>query len=209
MNLIHVTTLSDLNKVWVGDQDQGGYVMLEDFAGIVGCYSFGIGGDVAWDLYLANLGLPVYQYDHTVSTSPCHHDNFHFFKQGLGVEDKDDLKSLATTLRSNRHESTSNLLLKIDIEGDEWPVLDSLNSNILSQFRQIVCEFHDLHRATFSEFAFRDRVNRVFSLLERTHYPVHHRNTKVGIPEAAEITWALRSAYPSGDLNGSLARKGI
>src|SRR5476651_2191886 len=57
-------------KIRVGGRHDGGYVMLDDFRGIEGAYSLGIGPDVGWDLALAERGVPVWQYDPTVSGPP-------------------------------------------------------------------------------------------------------------------------------------------
>ena len=94
------------------------------------------------------------------------------------------------------------LVLKIDIEGDEWPVFLTTSERTMAHFKQIVCEFHNLERLCEQEFG--DRAYAVFAKLARTHF-VHHVHgnncanfANVGnviVPESLEVSFGLRSAY--------------
>ncbi len=53
-------------KVRIGSSHDGGYICLEDFVGIDTAFSFGIEQNVDWDDDVANRGLTIYQFDHTV-----------------------------------------------------------------------------------------------------------------------------------------------
>lgn len=55
-----------LSKVRVGLSADGGYVLPDDFDGVQGMLSIGVGPDVSFDHALAQKGIPSYQYDHTV-----------------------------------------------------------------------------------------------------------------------------------------------
>jgi len=94
------------------------------------------------------------------------------------------------------------LLLKIDIEGDEWAVFRAVSELTLSRFKQIVCEFHNLEK--LGELEFGEIAREVFGKLASTHfvYHVHGNNcanfVNVGnviVPQSLEVSFALRSAY--------------
>jgi hypothetical protein len=59
----------------------GGYVMLDEICKNSIAYSFGIGGEISWDMDIATCGLQLFQYDHTIPSLPINHPNFHFFKR--------------------------------------------------------------------------------------------------------------------------------
>ena len=68
--------LHNASKLRVGGSEDGGYVMVDDFAGIETAFSLGIGPNVDWDYEIAERGIPVHQFDHTVSGPPRSHTNF-------------------------------------------------------------------------------------------------------------------------------------
>jgi hypothetical protein len=90
----------------------------------------------------------------------------------------------------------------MDIEGDEWAILDQLNEENLLQFKQIICEFHGFGEA-MSE-AWRQRAHRVLEKLHRTHQVIHlHGNNFapmfiigfVPLPDVLEVSFVRRSDY--------------
>jgi len=192
-----------VEKARVGAAGDGGYVMLDDFRGIDAAYSLGIGADVSWDLAVAQRGIPVFQYDHTVEEPPAAHERFHFHRQKIGAQPDAARQtvSLGQLLRHHGHEG-QNLILKIDIDGAEWEVLDAMDENLFPCFRQMVCELHDLNR--FVDPAWYARAARVIAKLTRHHRLVHvHGNNYVApfwngfadFPDVLEATFALTSAY--------------
>ena len=104
----------------------------------------------------------------------------------------------------------SKCLLKADIEGSEWEVIDRTPSDKLACFSQIVCEFHLLHR--ISEGDFFEMATRVFGKLNTTHQSVHVHANNAGpianvsnlvVPTIIEVTYARRGTYnflPSDEL---------
>ncbi len=112
-------------------------------------YSFGIANDVTWDKEIAERSIPVFMYDHTIDGLPEEHKNFHFFKTGIcGKPNISGMKDIGTLIKENGHLGR-NLLLKMDIEGFEYPAIQALTEEEISQFTQISMEIHDLQNLLF------------------------------------------------------------
>ncbi len=128
----------------VGNEADGGYIMGDVFDKVDAAYSFGIANDVTWDKEIAERSIPVYMYDHTIDNLPEKHKNFHFFKIGIcGKPNKKGMKDIGTLIRENGHQG-KNLLMKMDIEGFEYPAISALREEEIAQFTQISMELHDL-----------------------------------------------------------------
>jgi hypothetical protein len=190
-------------KIRVGGPHDGGYVMLDDFREIRGAYSLGIGPDVAWDLAVAQRGVPVWQYDPTVPGPPVNHPLFTFQPWRIGAHDDPDTQtvSLASLIDRNRHEG-AELILKMDIEGAEWDVFAGIDPDRLKVFRQILVEFHSLNCVVDPDW--RKRAATALANLTRHHQVVHvHGNNLAAIivagdlrmTEVFEVTLARRDAY--------------
>lgn len=190
-------------KVRTGGPHDGGYVMANDFRGNRIGYSIGVGPQVDWDVEMAGRGMHIYQYDHTVESVPAEHPNFHYFKLGIGPDLSDpELVTLERMLENNDHLSEENMLLKVDVEGAEWDVFDSMSSNLLQKFDQIVVEYHGLE--FLDRESFRSRANRVFKTINHTHRVIHiHGNNyasfsmihNIPVPEVLEISYARKGRF--------------
>lgn len=163
--------LTETKKRRVGRNLDGGYVLADDMAPISTIYSFGVGDEASFELELAASGRQIYMHDHTVSAPPYHHENFHFREEGIGPIDDaaHGLFTLAYQIERNEHDRSSDMLLKIDIEGTEYDVLPTLSQSVLSKFRQIVMELHWLTRLGDPEFRQRfyatiNTINEQFAL---------------------------------------------
>ena len=83
---------------------------------------------------MADKGIDVYMYDHTTRSLPFENPKFHFKKIGLAGGQKKDynLKRLNELLIENGHTQEKNMILKIDIECNEWDVLNEISDDILN-----------------------------------------------------------------------------
>ena len=190
-------------KVRVGAASDGGYVMLDDVVNPSVALSLGVGDNTSWDHRMADFGVLVHQYDHTVPPPPNQPSRIVFHpKQIVDAPD-----GLGATLEEALLAVTSGdpdirAILKIDIEGSEWPVLDATPDAVLQRFDQIVCEYHDFGRAVDSDW-FR-RAARVIRKLGLHFQVIHiHANNNgamavvggVSFPSILEVTYANRSRY--------------
>jgi hypothetical protein len=203
LSLIAPMRVKEQRKTRIGGKADGGYVMLDSFPKGVVCYSLGIGGDVSWDRDMADRGMDIFQFDHTVDGPPVKHPNFHFKKIGIGPSDTENpsLRRLDTLIRENNHE-TADLILKMDIEDAEWDVIDSIDISTIAKFSQIVVEFHGLAR--LDQHVWQEKMQRSFRKLRNSHVPFHvHGNNwgnfsivcGVPVPDVIEVAYANRSRY--------------
>lgn len=148
-----------------GSNFDGGYVIANNLNQNDFLLSFGVGTDVSFEYSLSSSIKGIHLYDHTVDQLPTQILNASFFKTGLAVKSGQYMTDLEAALL--KIPSDSELILKIDIEGDEWKILDEVNSEILKKFKQIVIEFHELESID-SEFNFQ-LFFRVFKKIRMTH----------------------------------------
>ena len=210
-NLFQIKKAVDVPMVRIGRKNDGGYVMADSFDGKRVAYSFGIANDVSWDEDMASRGFDVYMYDHTIERLPKENKRFHFHKIGLGGKtdcENPSLKTLAQLIDENNHIGECHMILKIDIEGNEWAVLRDLEDETLRKFSQIVFEFHNLTSPKMEEI-----IREAVAKLNRTHQLVHlHPNNYGGylqlggavLPELVEATYLLREEYQFQNQAGGL-----
>ena len=131
-------------KVRIGNHQDGGYILLNDFENIKIAYSFGINNDVTFDKDLAGKNIDIFMYDHTIKRLPYENKRFHWKKIGLTdkIGKENNMKTLSELIKENRHTDEKNMILKIDIEGEEWNIFNNISIEILTQFKYILAEFH-------------------------------------------------------------------
>ena len=184
-----------------GRELDGGYVMIDDLSMARAAISCGIATEVSWDREMAERGLIVHQFDHTVEASPEQHQNFRFRKLAI--------RSAAATgeitipgIVAELGPDASGSILKIDIEGSEWDVFAAIEPQVLTHFSQIVVEFHDLHYLP----QFIDKAEQAVRNLCTDFFVVHvHANNHeacysiggVIVPRVIEITFANRRVFES------------
>ena len=165
----------------VGRDKDGGYVMIDDFKDVKNAYSCGINDDVSWDKDFVNRrggGISIYMYDHTIDRLPEEHKDFHFFKTGItGIYDPShpELETIPRLIAKNGHQNDYNMILKMDIEGYEWEVLENIDVDSLNHFSQIVIEMHWLIGQWFQPISVDNENKILFSLdkLNSTHQLVY------------------------------------
>lgn len=189
-----------MRKIRVGADRDGGYVMLDDLAEIEAALSLGIGPDVSWDLDLAERGIPVWQFDHTISAPPRAHPLFHFEPKKIVARQQSDNEVTLPSLLQGV--TGKQLLLKIDIEGDEWNVLAQVESALLGNCRQIVMEFHDF--LSIRNPAWTQKAQAALLAITRDYGVVHVHGNNLSkhillkdhcLPDSLEVTFAHQRFY--------------
>lgn len=82
-HLIYPRKVTGKKRILLGQLFDGSYVLVDDFTNIKVAYSFGISNTVHFDRELANRGIDVYMYDHTINGLPYTHPKFHWKKIGI------------------------------------------------------------------------------------------------------------------------------
>lgn len=208
-SLLKIKKVVGKNFVRFGKHNDGGYIMVDNFANSGVAYSFGISNDVSWDSSMASRGYDVFMYDPTINTLPTYNEKFHFFREGIADREipNSRLNTLEHFLNVNGHADNNNMILKMDVEGAEWGFLSQVSSETLSKFDQMVFEFHSLIQPKAQS-----EINATAAYLQkinRTHSLVHlHANNfgsfvilddKILFPDTLELTYVNNANYELAD----------
>ena len=215
------------NRVLLGTKSDGCYVLLDDFENVKIAYSFGISKNIQFDKALADMGIDIYMYDHTIDSLPFQNNKFHWQKIGLCGKNRKriDLKTLSQLLEENGHIHENNMILKMDIEKWEWESLNTLNEEILKKFKYIAIEYH------FEDESLVNNKNIYYNVLKKiskTHQSFYarcngDRSRKINfgpnrICHIIEISYIIKKGnefakdetiYPLYEFDYSKPRKGI
>lgn len=187
----------------VGSDGDGGYLLPDDLDGIVACFSPGVSVWAPFEADLIARGIPCFMADASVDASPI--AGASFIKKYIGVVNDE------TTIRlddwvAEKASSEGDLLLQMDIEGAEWPVLLNVSDDVLRRFRVIVIELHDLERLLDKHAL--EIIRGVFARLLRDFHVVHSHPNNYGqivrkrdlvIPRVLEMTLLRKDrAAPTG-----------
>ena len=145
LRLLTPHDVAGIDKIRIGGPGDGGYVLLDCIQPGVPVMSFGIGPSVAFDQDMAERGHPVLMFDHTIDALPATHPSFTWHRAGVAAEPGPNLDTLANHM-AGLAKSSTDMILKMDIEGAEWDVLSSAPTGLLARFSQITMELHDLQR---------------------------------------------------------------
>lgn len=217
-DLLRPRTVLEKQLIRVGGKSDGGYVMLDDFGKVQNGLSFGAGDDVSWDLDLVTRAARVFLFDHTVSEIPEQNERVVWRRKGVGPTTQPDKKiySIDDIIESEGLTDDSFMILKIDIEGDEWEVLSELPSATYQKFTQILVEFHGL--TDFSHEKFHTKRLKTLRKISETHTPFHIHGNNWGaykiiggkpIPDVVEVSWASNAHYTFGPGPKSFPREGL
>ncbi len=195
-------TVEGHRKIRVGHQYDGGYVMIDDWQGVRGAISIGIGDNDAWDLEMSSRDIPVAQFDHTIVAAPTAGSGMAWHCVGIGPDDTERLRTLRSIVRLADFPDEGDLLLKLDAEAAEWESLQSEAVAPLGRFRQMIIEFHWFDR--IADDAWFDVACRTIERIRRSHAPVHvHANNGVSMlllggisfPRVLEVTFVRKDCY--------------
>ena len=162
------------NRILLGEKSQGDgvYVILDDLENVKIAYSFGISSNIQFDKALADRGIDVFMYDHTISGLPYQNPRFHWFKIGIcgKQQQHNDLKDLDTLIQENKHTSENNMILKMDVEHWEWPALNDVSEKVLNQFKYILVEYHFFNPGINSESKMYYNVMKKLAMTHQSFY---------------------------------------
>lgn len=186
------TDQADLIRV--GGPGDGGYWIPNDLKGIQAVFSPGVGHLSEFELFFAERDIPCFMVDASVQAPAQNHPNFYFQPVWLTKNTSPgESISLADWVESSAPDG--DLVLQMDIEGGEYPVLLTADDSLMTRFRIIALELHNLTSITSQA-----GLQLVESLLERllkTHEVIHSNSNPVcrainvgalSIPNCVELT---------------------
>lgn len=140
----------------LGSEFDGGYVIINQDYSRSFLIAAGISNNNDFEKSFADLGGHGHQVDYTVEDAPFKHDNLTFSPSRL-VGEHQEQETFDVTLdalfmnhiKDTQFEGQANIL-KMDIEGSEWEILNS--SKVLNRFDQILIEIHYLERFAIEEY---------------------------------------------------------
>jgi hypothetical protein len=166
----------------LGPMGDGGYLVPDDLGRLRAVFSPGVSTESGFELDCARLGLDVFLADGSVERPSLQHERFHFRRSFLGPYSAPGIVTLEEWVAAEWPEPRGDLLLQMDIEGDEYVVFLTTPEAVLRRFRIMVVEFHYLHLLPTLQF-FR-LAAPVFRRLLTTHACVHiHPNSHCGFVE--------------------------
>ena len=149
---------SPYNKVRIGKDNDGGYVIIELPENYDLFISGGISNDISFEIDFLykykdkdkdNI-IKCYAFDGTISSLPIHNisldkhnilPNIKFIKKNLGNVENNDITNLSSYFTSSNN--YNNIFMKIDIEGHEFRLLLFLiDNNYMNKIKQLVVEIH-------------------------------------------------------------------
>lgn len=196
---------TDKPLIRLGPEDDGGYLVLDDLAGITTCFSPGVSTVSGFELACASRGMDVYLADASVEAPPDSHPKFKFIKNFIGAINQAPFITMEEWVSIAQPDHSGDWLLQIDIEGSEYEVFLNMPTSILDKFRVIVVEVHFLDYLFDSPFFM--LASRLFERLLANHACVHiHPNNAdnmissgdLRIPKTMEFTFHRRDRIKVG-----------
>jgi hypothetical protein len=191
--LFDIQSVVGFPKVRIGSEYDGGYIMVDDFVGVDFGISAGIGNNDDWEREIARK-FPIVAYDPIDDNIP-----------NMPYEFRNERLSCLNPLLENY--SNNTLIGKIDIEGDEFEVFNNTDLELLSKFRQLVCELHIEHVMLTQEKI--NAIKKLTTVFNTVHIHGHNASkvfkfNNMIIPEIFEITLVNKSYYTFEPFTGSL-----
>lgn len=183
------------NLIRVGGSGDGGYWIPNDLEDIEAVFSPGVGKLSEFELFFAERDVPCFMVDASVEGPAQDHPNFHFQPVWLAKETTPG-KTISLEDWLDSSAPAGDLILQMDIEGGEYPVLLTAEDFLLARFRIIALELHNVTSITSQSGL--QLVESLLTRLLKTHEIVHsnHNPTcrtitvgRVLIPNCVELTF--------------------
>jgi hypothetical protein len=189
-----------IELIRIGADRDGGYLIPNDLGGIEYCFSPGVSTRSDFENDLADRGIKSFLADYSVEAPPISRPEFTFDKKFLGSSDRERFITLASWKKKYLGNYAGDLILQMDIEGCEYEVILNTPDDLLSQFRIVVIEFHEMGRL-FDPFTFQLFSSCFDKLLEHFHVVHIHPNNCNGsdekdgveVPRLLEFTFLNKS----------------
>jgi hypothetical protein len=149
------------NLIRLGDQKDGGYVLVDCIRESSCVFSIGVGDNFSFDESISEKVESIIMVDHSVDFSPKI-PNATFMKKKLVARVHNKATEVSLSDLYSTLEDGTPAILKMDIEGSEWDILESADEALLAKFDQLVIEFHGI-----LERAKRDDLDKIITVMQK------------------------------------------
>ena len=191
---------TQFDLIRIGDKNDGGYLIPNIINEIKYCISGGVGHTNEFELQLEKFNIKSFLADYSVE-KPKNLSNFDFKKKFIASYNDLNKISIDSWIKSFEDEcKLDQSILKLDIEKSEYEVIDSIDENILKNFKILIIEFHGLEM--IGEESFYQKLSSVKSKILKNFLPVHihpnnccglHNLRKFKVPSVLEVTYLNRT----------------
>jgi hypothetical protein len=187
----------------IGGGGDGSYLSPDDFEGVIACFSPGVSGSADFELGLADRGIRSYLADYSVNGPPELSPLFDFEKLFIATYNESEKFIRLDDWIDKKVTDAGDLVLQMDIEGAEWPILSDISPETLSRFRIVILELHSLDYFLTNPQGL-EIFESVFKKLNTQFSVVHlHANNFGGelnyqgikIPRVIEVTLVRNDRY--------------
>jgi hypothetical protein len=194
---------SPFELIRLGGTGDGGYLIPDDLEGVKACFSPGVAESANFELALAEKGVRSFMADYSVDSSPVSNNLFDFEKLFLATHNDPGKFVRLDDWIVKKKQNEGDLVLQMDIEGNEWPILADVSAETLSRFRIIVLELHEMDNLLTNPLGI-EIFRGVFRKLNDQFSVVHlHANNCCGalsyqgiqIPKVLEVTLIRNDRY--------------
>lgn len=199
----------EIPLIRLGPNGDGGYLIPDDLDGIEACFSPGVGALYGFEEACYHRGIQVFLADHSIDNAHFIPESFHFLNKKIGAYQGLDMITIDQWVAQQNLRPGSDLVLQMDIEGDEYLTILNLSESLLKRFRILVIEFHSLHRLWNKSFF--KTAEAAFQKILQHHYCVHiHPNNccRVSKVQGLEVPHVMEFTFLRKDrLNSTIHAK--
>jgi hypothetical protein len=186
-------------KVSIGRNEDGGYVIMKPVNPFTWCYSYGISDDISFEKDLfEKYGTMSLLFDHTIESID---GPFTLYKEGVSHEKTDSCDTIENHIK--RFGETRDMILKMDVETCEWNVLRYINPETLKKFSQIVIELHfygpDVHMDALRNLT---KEFKVIHLHGNPYIENRYLDVTEMFPRVLEVTLLRNDLFFQVDMDG-------
>jgi hypothetical protein len=188
---------NNVELIRIGSLTDGGYLIPNDLSGIQSCISPGVADNWEFELELLSIHqIKSLMIDASIE-SPKLKQGLEFRKYWIGPANDETTLSMNSVIRDQLAKGNHELLLQMDIEGAEYATLLATDLELLSKFRIVVIEFHDLEMWKINSY-FTKVVYPLFARLTELFDVVHLHPNNGGLnfnwhgvqhPSGIEVTF--------------------
>jgi hypothetical protein len=188
-----------IDLIRVGSPNDGGYLFPANLVDKFDmCISFGIGDNFDFESELAANGKIIYGVDGSIK-DPGKTDVFRNFTSLYAASHSDDRSVEINKFLQHLVSKDKAFILKIDVEGDEYEVINNITEDILKKPEIIIVEFHHLD-SLYTPFGYKI-ISSVFKKVLKYFYIAHIHPNNISvvygpkgarIPNNLEITFVNR-----------------